>query len=174
MNNIFPFDYNLNIDLSNPENQVILWKIENYNSYLTDFCSNTTDKYIKFKYNLSGKNIIFTYYTEEKIFNVENLTNQQLVEQLEPIHQCANITIYELLTKIETCIENMPDESEIEDDDNDDDDVCTTTQVKISKLVTELDNKMSITRFENPILTRFQKLILDHLKMLMKIQHPSL
>jgi len=156
MEDIFPFDYNLIFDPANPENQVILWKIENYNSYLTDFVSNKTDKYIKFKYNLAGKDVIFTYYTEEKFFNVENLTNQQLTEQLEPIYECSNINIYELLTKIETCIENMPDDS----DDSDKEEIVypstSTTQVKAGKLVTELNNKMGLTVFDTTVYDDFE------------------
>ncbi len=154
MEHIFPFNYNLDFDSSNPENQIILWKIENYNSYLTDFSSNTKDKYIQFKYNLSGKDVIFTYYTQEKFFNVENLTNEYLQKQLDPIYECANLTIYELLTKIETCIENMPEETDEEDDEEEivyPKSSSSSTQVKAGKLVTELNNKMGLTVFDTTI-----------------------
>ncbi len=156
---IFPFSYNLDFNSTNPENQIILWKIENYNSYLTDFISNPIDKYIKFKYNLSGKDIIFTYYTEEKFVNVENLSNEFLEKQLETVYECENLSVYEVLTKIETCIENMPDdEEEVEEVEE----IVypkspINTQVKAGKLVTELNNKMGLTIFDTTIYDDYEK-----------------
>ncbi len=166
MEHIIPFNYDLNFDATNPENQIILWKIENYNSYLTDFSSNPKDKYIQFKYNLNGKDVIFTYYIEEKFFNVENLDNQQLASQLDPIYECVDITIYELLTKIETCIENMPEETEEGEEEEVEENLVypknvvtsySNTQVKAGKLVTELNNKMGLSIFDTTIYDDFEK-----------------
>ena len=49
MDKIFPFKYMIDYDKTNPQNQIILWKIENYNSYLTDFSANIDQNYIQFK-----------------------------------------------------------------------------------------------------------------------------
>jgi hypothetical protein len=90
MEHILDWSYNLEYNKLDPQNHIILWKIENYNSFLTDFESNQEEKYIKFKTQLEGKLVIFTYYPKDNIINVENLTNEQMIKGIDEIATCFN------------------------------------------------------------------------------------
>lgn len=150
MEHIVNWSYTLDYDKSNPQNQIIFWKIENYNSYLTDFEYSKTEHFITFKTQLEGKSVIFTYYPNDKIINVENLTNEQLIQGLDEINGNDQYDIYQILTKIETLIENMPEESEVDEEPETYAPAPIFSNLKANQLVNKLNDRIGFKQ-SNPL-----------------------
>ena len=158
MEQVLTFSYDLTYNKSSIENQIILWKINNYNSYITDFTINNQDNTFSFKTSLSDDaNIIFTYFVDNHLIKVET-SNTYLLENIDLLNNENNSDIAKNLSKLEQIIENIPEDKDSDDDDSDKDKDDTKevynfytnklnssyTQDKMSNIVSELNQQLNI------------------------------
>jgi ubiquitin-protein ligase len=159
MNDYINYSYNLNYNKENVQNQIILWKIDNYISYLTNFIISDDNNIISFSTALED-NIIFTYNVNEKKIQTENLTNEHLLNELNELNEINNAdnNIYTILSLIEKLITDMPDE---EDEDTNDEENNEDTNINLlTQRINESANKSSAEK-NNEILEYFTNLELD-------------
>lgn len=114
MESVATFNYKLDYDKSKTENQIILWKIDNYKSYLTNFNISLNDygeELVKCETELDHKDCIFTYNTVTKKTKVENLFDEDLIQKIILIEEPS---VYDFLTSLEKLIDELPEDTEDE------------------------------------------------------------
>ena len=166
MEQVLIYSYDLTFNKTSIENQIILWKVNNYNSYITDFTINNEDNTFSFKTSLSDDaNIIFTYFVDNHIIKVQTVSNTYLLENIDLLNNENNSDIATNLSKLEQIIENIPEDKDSDDDtDSDTDNKDNTkeiynfytnklnssyTQDKMSNIVSELNQQLNIHSLED-------------------------
>ena len=198
MEQVLTYSYDLTYNKTSIDNQIILWKVNNYNSYLSDFTVNNEDNTFSFKTSLSDDaNIIFTYFADNHLIKVHTVSNTYLLENIELLNNENNSDIAKNLSKLEQIIENIPEDKESDDDSNDKDSSdnkdkdnskevynfythklnSSYTQDKMSNIVSELNQQLNIHSLEDikqsNKLTIFDDSDDDNLKAF-KISHTTL
>ena len=79
MKNHIDYKFDLKYNIENVENQIILWKIDNYSSYLINFSTSDNNNIVTFSTLLEGNDVLFTYNVNERKIKADNLTNQDLL-----------------------------------------------------------------------------------------------
>ena len=169
MEQVLAFSYDLTFNKTSIDNQIILWKVNNYNSYLSDFTVNNEDNTFSFKTSLSDDaNIIFTYFVDNNLIKVET-SNTYLLENIDLLNYENNSNIAINLSKLEQIIENIPEDKDDSDSDSDnskdkdkdkdkDKEVynfythklnSSYTQDKMSNIVSELNQQLNIHSLED-------------------------
>jgi len=168
MEQVLTYSYDLTFNKSSIENQIILWKVNNYNSYLTEFTINNEDNTFRFKTSLSDDaNIMFTYFVDNHLIKVET-SNTYLLENIDLLNYENNSDIAKNLSNLEQIIENIPEDKD-DDDETDDTDKDNSkdnsskeiynfytnklnssfAQDKMSNIVSELNQQLNIHSLED-------------------------
>ena len=168
MEQVLTYSYNLTFNKTSIDNQIILWKVNNYNSYLTEFTINNEDNTFRFKTSLSDDaNIMFTYFVDNHLIKVET-SNTYLLENIDLLNYENNSDIAKNLSNLEQIIENIPEDKD-DDDETDDTDKDNSkdnsskeiynfytnklnssfAQDKMSNIVSELNQQLNIHSLED-------------------------
>ena len=160
MEQVLAFSYNLSYNTSSIENQIILWKINNYNSYLADFTVNNEENTFSFKTSLNDDaNVIFTYFVDNHLIKIQT-SNTYLLENIELLNNENKLDIAQNLSKLEQIIENIPEDKDddSETDNSNDKEVYNFYTHKLeqsfqkdtsSNRHTELNQHLNIHSFED-------------------------
>jgi len=169
MEQVLTYSYDLTFNKSSIENQIILWKVNNYNSYITDFTVNNEENTFSFKTSLSDDaNIMFTYFVDNHLIKVNTSSNTYLLENIDLLNNENNLDIAKNLSKLEQIIENIPEDKDSDDTETDDSDNkdknnsskeiynfytnklnSSFAQDKMSNIVSELNQQLNIHSLED-------------------------
>jgi len=154
MDCVIKYNYNLDYNKEDIDNQILLWKSTNYNCNISDF--DKIDNKIKFKANIEENEIKFIYLISEKTIHLENINNYELINMLSLLNTetIAEGNLYKILTDIELFIDNFTNYKLTEEITLDSSDTSDTSSEISEELLTKidsefLDNKIKIKLLSN-------------------------
>lgn len=148
MDCVIKYNYDLDYNKEDINNQILLWKSKNYNCNISDF--DKIENKIKFTANIEENEIKFTYLISEKTIHLENINNYELTNMLSLLNtdSIAEDNLYKILSAIESFIDNLPnyklteeiilDSSDTTSDSSDSSD--SSSEVSSEELLTKIDS----------------------------------